>query len=175
MRFSVVHYILYLACKKSFENSFHFFSGMRGPWPILLVLHCRHAEANTILWSVNREVGIKEGLLIDTEFGTDLGMLLGVGSRVDDWEKLIPTYYQRMLKFITLADYISTQTVLQDLAAHLGMHESKIDGSNPRQKVHYRIWNAYWMAKHIVPTNPRQLWCMSPQHDTKPSKPSTHS
>lgn len=88
-------------------------------------------------------MGIKEGLLIDTEFGTDLGMLLGVGSRVDDWEKLIPTYYQRMLKFITLADYISTQTVLQDLAAHLGMHESKIDGSNPRQKVHYRIWNAY--------------------------------
>ena len=99
-------------------------------------------------WNGEREIKLP----VDTQFGEDLGLLIDVvriDNMVDGWENLIPKYYQRMLDYIYLADFLSAQCVLDALARFLGTQASKIDGSNPRGVVHQRVRNAYRMAKYI--------------------------
>ena len=99
-------------------------------------------------WDGRREIHLPS----DTEFGFDLGMLIDtvrMANKVDGWEKLIPTSYTRMLKFILLADYLGADCVLDDFAKFMGTHASKIDGRNPRGKVHLRVRNAYRMANYL--------------------------
>lgn len=116
----------------------------------------------------------------DTEFGTDLGMLIDVvriANRVDSWEQLIPVSYQWMLKFIPLADYLGAECVLDDLAKFMGTYASKIDGTNPRGKVHVRVRNAYRMSvykrKRLRSTGENCYICKTTMIPTPPNLPAT--
>ena len=51
--------------------------------------------------------------------------------------------------FIFLADYLGADCVLDDLAKFMGTHASKIDGRNPRGKVHLCVRNADRMANYL--------------------------
>ena len=100
-------------------------------------------------WEGRREIHLPS----DTEFGFDLGLLIDtvrMANKVDGCEKLIPISHRRMLKFILLADYLGADCVLDDLAKFMGTHASKIDGKNPRGKVHLRVRNAYRLPPQVA-------------------------
>ena len=62
---------------------------------------------------VMRWGGAKE-IKLDMEFVDDLGLLVDVirmANRVPGWEDLVPKYYQWMLQFVYLADFLNAHTL----------------------------------------------------------------
>ena len=64
---------------------------------------------------VTRWGGAKEiKLPTDTEFVDDLGLLINVirmANTVPGWEDLVPKYYQQMLQFVYLVDFLNAHTL----------------------------------------------------------------
>ena len=91
-------------------------------------------------------------LPLTDEFQSDLSLLvdlLKIINKVDGWESVIPTYYQRMFQLVRLVDYAGADEVLQEAATHLGTFPSRINNSNGIHSVRMIIRNPYRMAKKI--------------------------
>ena len=116
-------------------------------FPLHMMMPIPYLAVQVERWDGRREIRLPA----DTQFGADIVLFIDIvrmANKVDGWEKLIPTCYQRMLDHIYLADYLSAQSVLEELARFLGTQASKIDGY-PRGAFHQRVRNAYRMSKYL--------------------------